>query len=159
MRNGSTMGGASLIVAIIALSIAVSGAALALPGKNSVDSGDIQKNAVKSKHLASSALKCPGNMRRVAALCYDKQPRDAQTFLIAHYECAQAGRELPSWPELLRIAHTNAYPTGEGEMWTAENVGNTDSLVVNKIASNNIPSLVNDDGLMNEFRCVREATP
>jgi hypothetical protein len=157
--NGSTMGAAGVIVATISLAIAISTGAIALPGKNSVDSGDIEKNAVKSKHLAASALKCPANMRRVGALCYDKQARTgAGSHLQSLYTCATIGRELPSWTQLLRVAHTGAYPTGEGELWTSTIV-DSNALTVSKIASNNIPSLVRPVGNNFKFRCVKEATP
>ena len=161
MSRRPSTGGAGLIVALIALVLAVSGPAIALPGKNSVDSGDIKKNAVKSKHLAASALKCPGNMRRVQALCYDKAARPADDHLTAMYDCATAGRELPSWPQLLRIAHTGAYPTGGGEQWTssAYTEGGGLAFTVNKIASDNIPSLIRPTGNNFAYRCVREATP
>ena len=45
------------VIATIALVFAVSGAAGALPGKNSVASNDIRKGAVKAKHLAKKAVK------------------------------------------------------------------------------------------------------
>ena len=50
------MGGAGLIVALIAMVVAMSGAALGLPGKGSVDSGDIKKNAVKGNDVKESSL-------------------------------------------------------------------------------------------------------
>jgi hypothetical protein len=45
------------IIAVIALVFAMSGAALALPGKNKVKSNDIAKNAVKGKDIAKEAVK------------------------------------------------------------------------------------------------------
>ncbi len=48
---------AALIVAGVALVAAVSGSALALPGKNTVQSNDIKKNAVKSKQLKNDGVK------------------------------------------------------------------------------------------------------
>ncbi len=57
MRNGSSTGRAGLIVALIALVLAVSGAALGLPGKGSVDSGDIKRNAVKAKHIKNGHVR------------------------------------------------------------------------------------------------------
>ena len=47
----------ALIVAIIALVAALTGSAIALPGRNSVDSNDIQKGAVKAKQIAKNAIK------------------------------------------------------------------------------------------------------
>lgn len=47
---------AALIVALVALVAAMSGAAIALPGKNSVDRNDIQKGAVKTKAIANGAV-------------------------------------------------------------------------------------------------------
>jgi hypothetical protein len=47
---------AALIVAIVALVAAMSGAAVALPGKNTVKSNDIAKDAVKSSDIAKEAV-------------------------------------------------------------------------------------------------------
>jgi hypothetical protein len=47
----------ALIVALIALVIAMSGAAVALPGKNTVGSGDIKKGAIGSKQIKPRAIK------------------------------------------------------------------------------------------------------
>jgi hypothetical protein len=44
-------------IAYVALFIVLGGSAVALPGKNSVDSGDIKKRAVKSKDIAKQAVK------------------------------------------------------------------------------------------------------
>ncbi len=46
----------ALIVAVTALVLALSGAALALPGKNSVQSNDIKRNAVKAKQIKANAV-------------------------------------------------------------------------------------------------------
>ncbi|MGH2952669.1 MAG: hypothetical protein ACRDK9_01430 [Solirubrobacterales bacterium] len=46
-----------MIVAVIALVLAMSGAALALPGKNSVKSNDIAPGAVKGRDIATGAVK------------------------------------------------------------------------------------------------------
>jgi hypothetical protein len=45
-----------LVIAVIALFAALSGAAFALPGKNSVDSGDVKKNTLKGKDIKESTL-------------------------------------------------------------------------------------------------------
>ena len=47
----------ALVVAMVALIAAVSGTALALPGKNSVKSNDIAKGAVKGKDIKNEAVK------------------------------------------------------------------------------------------------------
>jgi trimeric autotransporter adhesin len=47
---------AALILAAIALVLAMSGAAVALPGKNKVDKNDIRKNAVVSKAIKGGAV-------------------------------------------------------------------------------------------------------
>ena len=47
----------ALIVAMIALVAAMSGAAVALPGKDDVTSNDIADNAVKSKHIVKNAVR------------------------------------------------------------------------------------------------------
>jgi hypothetical protein len=48
---------AALIVAMIALVAAMSGAAMALPGKNSVNSGDIKDATVKNKDIKRDAVR------------------------------------------------------------------------------------------------------
>jgi hypothetical protein len=52
----------SLVVAFVALLAAVGGTAAALPGKNTIDSGDIRKGAVKRSEIARNAV----NGRKVA---------------------------------------------------------------------------------------------
>lgn len=47
----------ALLVALLALVVALGGTAGALPGKGSVQSNDIKKNAVKSKHVKKDSLK------------------------------------------------------------------------------------------------------
>ena len=47
----------ALIVAMTALVMAMSGAAVALPGRGDVEANDIAKNAVKSKHIAKNAVR------------------------------------------------------------------------------------------------------
>jgi hypothetical protein len=46
----------ALAVAFVALIAALSGTAIALPGKNTVDSGDIKKGAVKGKDIGKNAV-------------------------------------------------------------------------------------------------------
>jgi hypothetical protein len=47
---------AGLIVALIALFVAIGGVAGALPGKNSVNSGDVKKNSLKSIDLKNDGV-------------------------------------------------------------------------------------------------------
>ena len=47
----------ALVVALAALVIAMSGAAIALPGNDTVGSNDIKKNAVRSKHIKGKSVK------------------------------------------------------------------------------------------------------
>ncbi len=46
----------ALVVAFVALLAALSGTAVALPGKNTVDSGDIKKANVKKSDIAKNAV-------------------------------------------------------------------------------------------------------
>lgn len=55
----STRPSPALIVAMVALVAAVSGTAIALPGRNSVKSNDIAKHAVKGRDIAKQAVKPP----------------------------------------------------------------------------------------------------
>jgi hypothetical protein len=45
-----------LVVGVVALIAALSGTAIALPGKNTVDSGDIKKGAIKTSDIARGAV-------------------------------------------------------------------------------------------------------
>lgn len=47
---------AAMLVAFVALIAALSGTAVALPGKNTIDSGDIKKAAVKASDIAKNAV-------------------------------------------------------------------------------------------------------
>jgi hypothetical protein len=47
---------ASLVISFIALAVAISGTAVALPGKNKVETDDLEKRAVTSKKIASKAV-------------------------------------------------------------------------------------------------------
>jgi hypothetical protein len=47
---------ASLVISFLALAIAISGTAAALPGKNKVEGNDIKKNAVTSKKIKKNAV-------------------------------------------------------------------------------------------------------
>jgi hypothetical protein len=57
MRRISGRPSPAMAVAFIALLAALSGTAVALPGKNTVDSGDIKKGNVKSSDLAANAVR------------------------------------------------------------------------------------------------------
>lgn len=57
MKTPRRMPSPALVVALAALVVAMSGAAIALPGKNSVKSNDIAKNSVKSKQIKADAVK------------------------------------------------------------------------------------------------------
>jgi hypothetical protein len=46
----------ALIVALVALVAAMSGAAIALPGKSTVGSADLKRNAVRSKHIQGKTV-------------------------------------------------------------------------------------------------------
>jgi hypothetical protein len=47
---------ASLVISFIALAVAISGTAVALPGKNKVETNDIEKNAVTAKKIKKKAV-------------------------------------------------------------------------------------------------------
>jgi hypothetical protein len=52
----ATRPSASLVISFIALAVAISGTAAALPGKNKVETDDLEKRAVTSKKIASKAV-------------------------------------------------------------------------------------------------------
>src|SRR5688572_27291697 len=47
----------ALVLAFVALFVVLSGAAVALPGKKSVDKNDLKKNVVKSKNIKNNQVK------------------------------------------------------------------------------------------------------
>jgi hypothetical protein len=57
MRRFSRLPSPAMAVAFVALLAALSGTAVALPGKNTVDSGDIKKGAVKAADIGSNAVR------------------------------------------------------------------------------------------------------
>ncbi len=57
MQSSSRRPSLALIVALLALVVALGGTAGALPGKGSVQSNDIKKNAVKGKHVKNDSIK------------------------------------------------------------------------------------------------------
>jgi hypothetical protein len=57
----STSGRAGLVVAVVALVAALAGSAIALPGSNTVDSGDIKNGAVGIKDLKIATLRVEGD--------------------------------------------------------------------------------------------------
>ena len=57
MKTGRRMPSPALVLGVVALVVAMSGAAIALPGKNSVKSNDIAKGSVKSKQIKADAVK------------------------------------------------------------------------------------------------------
>lgn len=56
MQRQSRLPSPALVVAIVALIAALSGAAIALPGKGKVDSGDLKKGAVTKKAIKKGAV-------------------------------------------------------------------------------------------------------
>jgi hypothetical protein len=50
------MPGPGVVVALVALVAALGGTAVALPGKNTVDSGDVKANAIKASDIAAGAV-------------------------------------------------------------------------------------------------------
>ena len=59
MKRFSRRPSPAMAVAFIALLAALSGTAVALPGKNTVDSGDIKKGAVKASDIGRNAVTRP----------------------------------------------------------------------------------------------------
>ncbi len=56
MESKTMRPSASLVISFIALAVAISGTAVALPGKNKVETNDLEKRAVTSKKIASKAV-------------------------------------------------------------------------------------------------------
>jgi hypothetical protein len=60
----------AMVVSVIALVFAVGGVASGLQGKNSVDSGDLKKNVVKSKHIKDGGAKYKDLEKGIAVRAY-----------------------------------------------------------------------------------------
>ena len=58
-RFRSQMSPAALVISLIALFVAIGGVAGALPGKNTVNSGDVKKNTLKGADINESTLNIP----------------------------------------------------------------------------------------------------
>ena len=66
----------ALIVAMVALVAAMSGAAVALPGKGTVSTNDIKKGAITKKLLAKGAVGSSADHRQVGQGQSDQGRRD-----------------------------------------------------------------------------------
>lgn len=87
MRNTlsrATNGRAGVIIGIVALVAALGGSAIALPGKNSVDSGDIKNGQVKTKDMkiATLFIDNPSGVRSNAAVVAIDKPAGDQVYCL-----------------------------------------------------------------------------
>jgi hypothetical protein len=73
MRQFSRLPSPAMAVAFVALLAALSGTALALPGKNTVDSGDIKKGAVNAPDVGKNAI-TSGKVKDRSLLAKDFKP-------------------------------------------------------------------------------------
>jgi hypothetical protein len=128
------------VYGLIAVFIALSGTAVALPGKNSVNSGDIKKGAVRKSDIRKNAvngskvinnslmgadvdegslsgvLRCRGSLNRAMDVCYSSV-RGPSAGGTAVQDCADENLRLPTAGELAVIAREVNLPAANGE-WT-----------------------------------------
>jgi hypothetical protein len=128
------------VYGLIAVFIALSGTAAALPGKNSVDSGDIKKGGVRKSDIRKNAvrgskvrnntlkgadidegslsgvLRCRRGLKRAVDVCYTNQ-RGPAPGPNAYLDCAGDHLRLPSAGELAVIATEENLPATGGN-WT-----------------------------------------
>jgi hypothetical protein len=128
------------VYGLIAIFIALSGTAAALPGKNTVNSGDIKKRAVRKSDIRANAvngskvinnslkgadidedslsgvLRCRSGLKRAVDVCYSGQ-RGPAAGGIAVQDCADENLRLPSAGELAVIATVESLGASTGE-WT-----------------------------------------
>jgi hypothetical protein len=128
------------VYGLIAVFIALSGTAAALPGKNTVNSGDIKKGAVRKSDIRAKAvngakvlndslkgrdideasldgvLHCRSGLKRVVDVCYSGK-RGPAAGGIAVQDCAGENLRLPSAGELAVIATVESLGASTGE-WT-----------------------------------------
>ena len=57
MKSRKRIPSPAMVIAVIALVAGVAGSAIALPGRNSVDSNDLRRNTVATKNLKPNAVK------------------------------------------------------------------------------------------------------
>jgi hypothetical protein len=100
---------------VLALFVALGGTGYAA---SKVGSDDIERNAVKSRHIGpnevkSRDLRCPIGFGRVLGVCYERELRPATGSGQARGECTQARLRLPTASEaLLMVRRVLEPPTG-----------------------------------------------
>jgi len=128
------------VYGLIAVFIALSGTAAALPGKNTVNSGDIKKGAVRKSDIRAKAvngrkvindslkgndideaslsgvLRCRSGLKRAVDVCYSGE-RGPAAGANAVQDCADENLRLPSAGELAVIATVERLGASTGD-WT-----------------------------------------
>jgi hypothetical protein len=147
------------VVSVIALFVALSGAAYAADGL--ITGQDLKPNTIKGKQVAEKSLKgvhadCPATApTAIADVCFSG-PRVAATWLEAVNQCADGFLRLPTVGEAALIKGSI-----ETSTWTTEVVGGTPSKAYTVTYKAKPPAsftlATKDQTLGNAFRCV--ATP
>lgn len=146
----------STIVAYLALFVALGGtAAVALPGTNTVNSGDIKNNSVKGKDVNEKSLKgvlsCPGDMRKGSNLCFDRTLQSAAMFESALLACANRGLRLPTLGEgVMMVRHL---PRDNTLHWTDVGDGDETYTALNEVGVGPNVSL-EPRSTLQAYRCV-----
>ena len=146
------------LVAYLALFVALGGtAAVALPGKNSVESDDIKRNAVKgadvNERSLNGVLQCPSALRGHEGLCVDRSNRPAADWQGALLNCAQRKLRLPTVGEGLVLVRR--LPRDNTQLWTSlnESANDVGIVVLNEVGVG--PNLAEDGSFSSHtYRCV-----
>ena len=147
----------STIVAYLALFVALGGtAAVALPGSNSVDSGDIKNNAVKGKDVNERSLKgvlnCPRGTRGRGGICFDRTDRSQTDWQGALVACSARRLRLPTVSEGLVMV--SALPRDGTQYWVADSeTGDARLIALNEVGFG--PNITSDNRtFLHTYRCV-----
>jgi hypothetical protein len=109
-------------LALLALIVALSGTAYAA---STVGPDEIAKNAVRSKHIKKENvrgkdLRCPGNMKLLGGLCYERTARPADGWEDAAERCRSLRRRLPTVAEGLLAVGAFPTPASQENYWTSD---------------------------------------
>ena len=114
----------AMLVAVVALVFALTGAAIALPGKGSVDKNDLAKNAVKTKTIKNGAVSGP--KLKAGAVTSDKLADGAVTNGKIANGAVNAAKLAPGTLEPVAYATVNQ----DGSVDESTSKGVTDANVV-----------------------------
>jgi hypothetical protein len=109
-------------VALLALIVALSGTAYAA---TKIRPDDIARNAVRAKHIKKENVKgkdlrCPGDLKRRAALCFETDARAPASWESALADCEADGLRLPTVSEDYLALGTFPSPDIQENYWASD---------------------------------------